>query len=746
MGYKKHRILKQSLLRLGVFLALAGCFRGDEEDRQRISVPPGATEEQLIDLALEVHPAPRQLNWQKLEMTAFLHFGINTFTDQEWGDGSDLPELFNPTKLDPRQWIKTLKDSGFKLAMLTAKHHDGFCLWPSQFTDYSVKRSPWEGGNGDVMREFVDACHEFSMKVGVYLSPWDRHEQTYGSEAYNDYFVQQLTELLTNYGPIDEVWFDGANGEGPNGVKQEYDWSRYFSTVRSLQPEAVIAIMGPDVRWVGTETGFGRETEWSVIPIAYEAADSTDSPVTSKGIFRPQINPMDYDLGSREKLIGARELSWYPAEVDVSIRPGWFYHANQDNLVKSAEQLLEIYLTSVGRNAVLLLNVPPNKEGKIASVDSLQLVNFHQSLEEIFRTNQLTGGIITPSTSRKRLETGYLSDGSLNTFWEPEEDDASPSISVEWDQPHLFGMMSLQEPIQEGQRIEKFILEAFVDETWQSIAEGTTVGYKRIMHFPTVKATRVRLIFPEYRGPAPRIASWGLYKDLPQVYFEPKGMAFSDNLRITLHTDDPDAVVYYTLDGSLPDVQSDRYTGPIELYGTTEIRTFAVSPAGTKGFVKSQLYNKARYKILLEHAPDIRFTAGGSLILTDGIRGGTQFDNNRWLGFQGTDLEAIIDLGTMTSIDGVTLHFLEDIGQNIYPPDYVDIYVSPSLKNWRKVGHILPESRDASPLPVGLDLNLDRHLDNIRFIKVVGKNHPIPKGEDSEEAPAWIFIDEITIQ
>ncbi|MCB0602444.1 MAG: alpha-L-fucosidase [Saprospiraceae bacterium] len=746
MGRTVYWNVLQSVLGLGIVLAMTGCFHGDQEDRQQISVAAGATEEQLLDKSLEVHPAPRQLSWQKLEMTAFLHFGINTFTDQEWGDGTDKPDLFNPSRLDTRQWIRTLKDSGFKLAMLTAKHHDGFCLWPSQFTDYSVKSSPWQDGQGDVMRAFVDACHEFGLKVGVYLSPWDRHEKTYGSDAYNDYFVRQLTELLTNYGPVDEVWFDGANGEGPNGVKQEYDWSRYFSTVRALQPEAVIAIMGPDVRWVGTETGFGRETEWSVIPIAYQSTDTSVSTQNSKGIYRPQINPMDYDLGSREKLIGATELAWYPAEVDVSIRPGWFYHANQDEQVKTAEQLLEIYLTSVGRNAVLLLNVPPDQQGRISPIDSTHLAAFHQSLEEIFRTNQLAGGTITPSTSKKRLETGYLTDGSLTTYWEPDADDASPSISVEWEQPHLFGIMALQEPIQEGQRIEKFILEAYVDDVWQSIAEGTTVGYKRILHFPTIKTQRVRLIFPEYRGPAPRIASWGLYKDLPQVYFEPKGMAFSDNLRITLHTDDPDALVYYTVDGTTPTVKSKRYAGPIEIFGTTEIRTIAVSPSGTKGFVKSQLYNKARYKILLEHAPDIRYTAGGSLILSDGIRGGTQFDNNRWLGFQGEDLEAIIDLGTLGRMDGITLHFLEDLSQKIFPPEYVDIYVGTNLKNWRKIGRLRPESGETSNLPRTVDLSLDRNLENIRFIKVFGKNQTIPKGMQDEGDPAWIFIDEISIR
>ena len=725
-------------------LLFSNCFQKQESDRQVVGVPPGSSPEQLLEAALEVRPAPRQMDWQQLEMTAFLHFGMNTFTDQEWGDGTDDPALFNPDRLDTRQWISTLKKAGFKLAMLTAKHHDGFCLWPSQFTDYSVKNSPWKSGRGDVVKEFVDACSESGMKVGLYLSPWDRHESTYGTEAYNDYFVDQLTELLTNYGPVDELWLDGANGEGPNGVKQSYDWERYFQVIRTLQPQAVIAIMGPDVRWVGTENGYGRESEWSVIPVGY-APEDTSAVTTSKGITRPQINPMDYDLGSREKLIGANALAWYPAEVDVSIRPGWFYHASQDNQVKSAEKLLDIYLASVGRNAVLLLNVPPTTAGSIARTDSLQLTLLNQTLDEIFRTNQVTGGTITPSSARKRLETGYLTDGSLTTYWEPEADDASPSITVEWEQPRLFGMMTLQEPIQMGQRIEKFILEAYLDGAWQPVTEGTTIGYKRIVRFPTIKASRVRLILPEYRGPAPRIAFWGLYKDLPQVYFEPKEMAFSDHLRLTLHTDDPEATIYFTKDGTLPTMESSRYSGPVELFETTEVRAFAVSPGGTAGFNKSQLYNKARFKVLLEHAPDIRFTAGGSLILSDGIRGGVQYDNNRWLGFEGEDLEAVIDLGSPTNISQLTLHFLEDHDQSIYPPQYVDVMVSSNLKTWQRIRRLRAEETPEVSTPQVVDMAMNRSMNNVRFFKIVGKNQKVPEGYPGAGDPAWIFIDEISI-
>ena len=275
-------------------------------------------------------PSPQQLAWQRHEFIAFAHFGINTFTDREWGEGKEDPRLFNPTEFDAGQWAAALQDAGVKLLILTAKHHDGFCLWPSKFTEHCVKNSPWRGGQGDVVREVVEALREKQIRVGLYLSPWDRNQPTYGdSPKYNEYFRNQLRELLTNYGAIDEVWFDGACGEGPNGKRQEYDWPSYYALIRELQPNALIAISGPDIRWVGNESGVARENESSV--------------VTRDG-----------------------QLVWHPAECDVSIRPGWFYHPSEDDKVKSLATLADIYFKSVGRNSVLLLNIPPDRRGRIA--------------------------------------------------------------------------------------------------------------------------------------------------------------------------------------------------------------------------------------------------------------------------------------------------------------------------------------------------------------------------------------------
>ena len=323
--------MKKNLL-WAIALLMAGCASQPKQElyEKQVTFPTDSTYEQKLDMASILVPTHQQLEWQQMEFTAFLHFGINTFTGREWGDGTESPELFNPSELDAEQWVRALKDGGFKMAILTAKHHDGFCLWPTATTEYSVKNSPWKDGKGDVVRELRDACEKYGIKFGVYLSPWDRNAECYGdSPAYNKFFIEQLTELLSNYGEVHEVWFDGANGEGPNGKKQEYDWEAILKTIRTLQPKAVTAIMGDDVRWVGNEGGLGRETEWSATVLAPGSYTHKETSRVTLG-----INNMTKDLGSRELLAKAQEAYWYPSEVDVSIRPGWFYHAEQDEQVR----------------------------------------------------------------------------------------------------------------------------------------------------------------------------------------------------------------------------------------------------------------------------------------------------------------------------------------------------------------------------------------------------------------------------
>ncbi len=324
-----------------------------------------------IKRAAAVVPSERQLKWHELEFYAFIHFGMNTFTNSEWGNGNDDPVLFNPEKLNANQWAAAVRAAGMKAIILTCKHHDGFCLWPSEYTDYSVKKSKWKDGQGDVVRECAEACKKFGLKFGVYLSPWDRHDPRYGEgEAYNKYFKNQLRELLTNYGDIFCVWFDGACGEGKNGRKQEYDWQGYYDLIRECQPEAVISVTGPDVRWCGNEAGVCRKSEWNVVPYYYSNQELIAAASQQTAEKPPKrISATTLDLGSRKAIKNVSKLIWYPAEVDVSIRKGWFYHLNEDYEVKPLSKLMEIYYNSVGANASLLLNIPPNKDGLFAQRD-----------------------------------------------------------------------------------------------------------------------------------------------------------------------------------------------------------------------------------------------------------------------------------------------------------------------------------------------------------------------------------------
>lgn len=461
---------------------LSGLQAQETYYEKHVAFPAGATVAEKIEMASRLVPTPQQLEWQRMELTAFLHFGVNTFTGREWGDGTEDPAIFNPTSLDCEQWVRTLKESGFKMAIITAKHHDGFCLWPTKTTRHSVASSSWKGGKGDVVRELRDACKKYGIKFGVYLSPWDRNASCYGdSPAYNQFFIEQLTELLTNYGEVHEVWFDGANGEGPNGKKQIYDWDAILKTIRRLQPKAVTAIMGDDVRWVGNEKGIGRETEWSataLIPGIYPRSGEQNKEL---GIFGKAK-----DLGGRDIVARATELFWYPSEVDVSIRPGWFYHADQDKQVKTLNHLTDIYFKSVGYNSVLLLNIPPDLRGLINENDVQRLKEFSSYLKKTFARNYvLKGNEAWHGTSGTVRQYDIQKDALVNAFM-------------------------IQEDISKGQRIESFLVEAYKDGSWIHMAEGTTVGYKRLVRFSDTRPERIRVTIRSARGVA-NVATVGLF-------------------------------------------------------------------------------------------------------------------------------------------------------------------------------------------------------------------------------------------
>lgn len=445
--------------------------------------------------ASAVRPSPRQLAWQQLEFYGFIHFGMNTMTDREWGLGHEDPALFNPAGLDANQWVQSLKSAGMRGVILTCKHHDGFCLWPSALTSHSVASSPWKQGRGDVVAEVAAACSTHGLKFGVYLSPWDRTEQSYGTgTSYDDFFVGQLRELLTGYGPVFSVWFDGANGEGPNGKTQLYDWDRYFAVVRELQPDAVISVCGPDVRWCGNEAGHTRQNEWSVVPASLRDAERTASrsQKADDGGFSRQVRSDEDDLGSRAAILANSDpLVWYPAEVNTSIRHGWFYHATEDNHVRSVDELFAIYCSSVGGNATFLLNVPPDANGRIADPDRRTLTALGHRIESLTARD-------VASNAQLSVSGGQLTANGWRTAGAADR----PSLVLAWDKPITIDGIIVAEDIADGQQIDGLLVEAqLADGRWVEIAALRSIGYRRIKAFDAVTVRQLRLTITSARGP-----------------------------------------------------------------------------------------------------------------------------------------------------------------------------------------------------------------------------------------------------
>ena len=467
-------------------------------------------------------PTPQQVNWQRMEMNMFCHFGPNTFTGLEWGEGTETENLFNPTALDCRQWVATAKGAGMRGIILTAKHHDGFCLWPNPASTHTVAQSQWLQGKGDVLLSLSDACREGGIKMGVYISPWDRNAPTYGTPAYNETFRQTLLHALGHYGPIFEQWFDGANGEGPNGRKQQYDWPLFNGTVAALQPQALIfSDVGPGCHWMGNEQGVNGETCWSLLDTAGFTPGAGAPPLGVLNSGNPQ--------GS----------VWIPAETDVSIRPGWFYHATEQP--KSLQELLNIYYTSVGRNSLLLLNVPPDTRGLIPAADSLRLMELHAALDSIFRHNLALHATITASHCRgKDFSPANVVDTSYHTYWAVPDSCLTPTLTLAFDSPVTFNRILLQEYIPLGQRIERFRVETFSPTLgWQTLAHATTIGYKRILRIPTCTTRRLRIVFESARA-CPVINHLGLYQD--NLLAPPSLPVATDTLSAALFGANPDGV------------------------------------------------------------------------------------------------------------------------------------------------------------------------------------------------------------
>ncbi len=615
-------------------------------------------------------PSERQLAWQQMEYYGFIHFNMNTFTNMEWGTGGESPEQFDPSALDARQWAKVAKDAGMKGIIITAKHHDGFCLWPTKTTEHSVKNSPWKGGKGDLIKDLSEACDEYGLKFGIYLSPWDRNNGDYGKPEYVADFHEQLRELLTNYGAIFEVWFDGANGgtgyygganeERKIDNKTYYKWGTATKIIRQLQPEAVIfSDGGPDIRWVGNEEGYANETNWSIMR-------------------RDEIYP---GWPRYKELRSGHEdgTHWLPAEADVSIRPGWYYHPAEDHQVKTLPHLLDIYYRSVGRNASLLLNIPVDKRGLVHETDVKQLMALRQQLDKDFETELAKNTKTTASDEREsspQYGANNVNDGDPETYWATNDTVIASSISFEFDGITEVNRILLQEYIPLGQRVKNFIVEAEVDGQWREIDGQTTIGYKRILRFDPVEASKIRVNFLDAKGPL-AISNIELYRapnllSVPDIQRKRNGM-------VTLSVPDNNVEIHFTLDGSTPTATSPKFETSFLIDAPTTLRAIAYDPE-TENSTESNLkyfdVSKKDWKVI-----DV---STGNIV--DAVKAIDDNPYTFWASGEGakSPQELIIDLGKMQTLEGFTYWPI----QERYPFGIITDYefsVSSNGMDWESV-------------------------------------------------------------
>lgn len=514
------------------------------------------------------------MRWHAAQFYAFVHFNMNTFTGVEWGHGTESPEVFHPTEFDANQWCRLFKDCGLTGVIITAKHHDGFCLWPSAFTEHDVASSPWRGGNGDVIAELSEACAAHGLFLGIYISPWDRNNPIYGrdDEAYNQYFIGQMEELLTQYGDIAEVWWDGANGDRNNPEKhQEYDWAGFNETVMRLQPDSVTfgppyANMPVGTRWVGNERGYANATQWSTYPMGVpERAGELN--VGTEGADR-----------------------WFPAESDVSIRPGWYWTEESDDKVKSVQELLDIYYASVGHNTNLLLNFPVDRRGLVHEKDAAALRKMTDIVRATFAMDLALGQPASANHTRGNdpfFGAARATDGDRTTYWAADDDQLEATVTVHLDGARPVNRAVFQEYVELGQRVRAWDLEARVDGEWQSVARGTTIGYKRIARFDAVTADALRLHITDSRA-CPTLSSLSAHLSPATVSIAPESRVFLGTTTVRLEADLPGCDVHYTLDGSAPSLASPRYKEPILVADSVTVRA-AAARAGTLSPIVSEM-------------------------------------------------------------------------------------------------------------------------------------------------------------
>lgn len=605
-------------------------------------------------------PSKQQLEWHKMEYYAFIHFTINTFTNKEWGEGTESAESFNPSNLDCRQWARTIKEAGMKGIIITAKHHDGFCLWPSKFSTHTIRESNWKNGKGDILRELSNACKEFGLKFGVYVSPWDRNHPTYGTDEYNNTFKNTLTEVLTNYGEIFEVWFDGANGEGPNGKKQIYDWNGIFETVRKYQPNALIfGPVHPDIRWVGNEEGYANETNWATM----------DKMMTESSAGLKELNTGKED-----------GTAWIPSEVDVSIRPGWFYHKSEDSKVKSLNKLVDIYFSSVGRGSNLLLNVPPDRRGLIHENDINALKQLKNYLTACFKNN--LASVANAAATNIRGNSKYFSpsliiDKNKDSFWSTDDNINTASLYINFNTNLSFNCIEIEEYIALGQRIKSFSVEAYINGYWKNIFAGTTIGYKKLIRFPLVKSNKIKINILESKA-SPVISNIAIYK-IPEL-IDPPEIKRNKNGIVSLRTESPQAIIYYTADGTKPNKQSILFKKPFEVKNECIIKAIAFNG----DYTKSSAVVTAEFGICKENwkivsVDDEHKDLKAGFAIDDDP---STFWHTHWSGdFKIHPHEMIIDLGAEYILTGFTYLPRQD-GNNSGNITTYDLLISSDNKRW----------------------------------------------------------------
>ena len=600
-----------------------------------------------------VLPTPYQIEWQQMEYYMFIHFGPNTFTNVEWGDGSEDPKVFNPTALDCRQWAATAKAAGMKAIILTAKHHDGFCLWPSKYSTHTVRESAWKDGKGDVLKELSEACKEYGLKFGVYLSPWDRNHPLYGTSEYNQIFSNTLDEVLGNYGHVFEQWFDGANGEGPNGRRQVYDWELFHKTVFRNQPHAIIfSDVGPGCRWMGNESGVAGETNWSTMNI--------------EG-FSPGQAPSTRILNSGEP----DGKAWVPAETDVSIRPGWFHNAATDERVKSLAKLADIYYTSVGRNSNLLLNVPVDRRGLIHPNDSTRLMELRRLIDETFAVNLAKGAKFTADHTRgqsSKYAAKNLSDGKFDTYWTTDDDQLSASIEIDLGKEMSFNRLMLQEYFPLGQRVKSFSVDYWDGNSWQNVDKQTTIGYKRILRFPLITTQKLKVTIEESLA-CPILNNIGVYK-APEL-LSPVSILRNKSGIVTISCESKDPVIYYSLDGSEPTVSSTRYMEPFELPkgGTVKAKAFINNNTQSSETVREDLdIAPTLWTVVSPEGRGMDRVVDGNFTLAS-----TLLDNQKAI---------VINLGEELTLNGFSYYPVPGSVGNIFRYNF---FTSADGKNWKEV-------------------------------------------------------------